>query len=62
MFPGMDYRRPNKAQRFASKMADQSGLTITKDLGLGCNSQPRSANHFLITIPSFEFAWVEKFK
>ena len=38
---------------FGPNVADKYSLVVTKNLGLGCNSQPCFASHFLIINSSF---------
>ena len=38
---------------FGPNVADKYSLAVTKNLGLGCNSQPCFASHFLIVNLTF---------
>ena len=40
--------KEKKYEKFGPNMADKYALAVTKNLGLGCNSQPCSAGHIII--------------
>ena len=46
-----------KPEMFGPNVADKYAWNVTKYLGLGCNSQPCSADHFLIIHRRHAHCW-----